>query len=86
MNDDSQIIEMIIYVKQKIDELSLNERRDILQILINNGLEDKIIEKGGGSQIKFKEIPRSIIVDIHKYAKTKIEEKLAKLINITGDI
>ena len=59
-------INMIKYIKRNVDYLSINERQDILQMIINALPDDsKIQTKGDGTQIKFKDIPSPTIASIY---------------------
>lgn len=79
-------IDMIMYIKQSISDLSHEELKNILQIIINSGIDDhKIQEKGNGTQIKYKDIPKETIIAIHQYIKTKIDDKIQKLKNFTQE-
>jgi hypothetical protein len=80
------IVDAARYVTYRIGDLSLEERRAIFQIITNSSIEtNKIQEKGGGVQIKFKDIPPAIILDIHNYMKRKIDEKLERLNSLTEE-
>lgn len=75
---------MITYIVQKVSELTEAERKEIYQLIINAGIPDhKIHEKGGGIQVKFKDLPPEAIISIHKYIQQKIEEKMERLKNFT---
>ena len=82
----NDIISMITYINQKIGDLNINERRDILQMIINSGIDDdKIQSKGRGSQIKFVDIPFDVIISIYEYMQNKINEKMENLKNFTEE-
>jgi hypothetical protein len=81
-----EIVNMIMYIKHNVIDLSINERKDILQMIINSGIEDnKVQSKGNGTQIKFKDLQSDVIVSIHKYMQTKMKEKLENLKNFTEE-
>lgn len=70
----------IKYIKQYVDDLSKMERQDILQNIINAGVPDsKIITKGDGTQIRFNDIPESVLSMIYVFIQTKIASKLNEL-------
>ena len=85
MSDDKEeILNIILYIKQKIGDMSQMERKDILQMIMNSGVDDaKIQSKGSGTQIKFKDIPKESLINIHNYMQGKIKEKIEKLNNYT---
>jgi hypothetical protein len=81
-----ELVNMITYIKQKVGDLNVNERKDILQMLINSGIEDsRIHSKGRGTQIKFMDIPTDMIVSIYKFIQVKINEKMENLKNFTEE-
>lgn len=70
---DAQIIEYIEYIQRHINDLLDCERLDVLQILCNSITdESKIRTKGGGTEIKFKDMNFSDIISIYGYIKNKI--------------
>jgi hypothetical protein len=82
----TDIIEMILFIQQRVGDLSLTEKKDIYQIINNSNVEDsKIQEKGGGIQIKFKNIPSPTIVEIYNFIKKSIERKLECLNDFTEE-
>ena len=81
-----ELVNMMIYIKHKVGDLSINERRDILQMIVNSGTEDsKIQSKGGGTQIRFKYIQPDTILSIYNYVQVKIKEKIENLKNFTEE-
>lgn len=86
ITDKNNLIAMILQIKQKVEELNNNERKDILQMVVNSGIEDsKIQTKGRGTQIKFADIPPETIISMHKYIQNKINEKMENLRNFTEE-
>lgn len=82
----TDIINMIIYIKQKVDDLPISDRKNILKMIVNSGIDDcKIHSKGSGTQIKFKDIPQDVISNIYEYIYNKDLEKIAKLNNFTEE-
>jgi hypothetical protein len=66
---------LIIYIGEHIDEMSYNDRRDILSMLkMNISDKTKFKQKGDGTQILFKDISNDIVIWIHNriYSITKI--------------
>jgi hypothetical protein len=64
------------YIVEHIMELKINERKDLLQMIIG-GMEDmnKIVEKGNGTQIKFADMSPELIKSIYNYVHNKVENK-----------
>ena len=84
--DKEELLDMISYIRQKVGDLNVSERKEILQTLINSGVENsKIHSKGRGTQIKFVDIPIESIINIHEYIKSKINEKTENLKNFTEE-
>ena len=70
------------YIEHHVGDLSITERQDILQMIVNSSIEDsKIQTKGDGTQIKIRDIPRSTIYMIYSYIQTKLNSKLTALQN-----
>lgn len=80
MSDKISITDIVKYIKFNVDYLSMNERQDILQMIINSSIEDsKIQTKGNGTQIKFRDIPQSVLSMIYSYIQTKLTSKMDEL-------
>lgn len=79
MNND-KIIEMnnkITFITDNINELMINDRRNILQIIYNSPLRSKLKEKGGGTQIKIDDLTDDMIINIYDLISDKlIEQKI----------
>jgi hypothetical protein len=67
--------EYIKFINENINKLLEDEMRGIGQILVNAGLWDKIVEKGRGSQIKYKDIPDDTLSAVYTYTKNKVDDK-----------
>jgi hypothetical protein len=81
-----EIINMIIYIKQKVSDLSITDRKNILRIIMKTGIDDnKIQSKGNGTQIKFKDITSDTIQLIYNFIQAKITDKIEKLKNFTEE-
>ena len=79
-------VEMITYIKHYSNEMSVEERLDILQMIVSSPIPDnKIQTKGNGSSVRFSDIPKSCLVMIFNYIKRKIEEKKEKLRHFSDD-
>lgn len=79
-------LSQIMYIKQNVSELNFKECVGVLQILLHSDIDDqKISEKGGGTQIKYKDIPQGVVESIYNFIKQKIEEKTANLTTHTKE-
>jgi len=63
-----------IYIYENINEIDIEVKKELLQIIYNSDARDKIIEKGNGVQIRFNDINDSIIITIYSILKKKITE------------
>lgn len=80
------VISMIMYIKQRVNDLTDNERKEIYQIIGSSDIDDsKVQEKGDGILIKFKDIPQSVIKSMYVYMVKKISEKQEQLNNCTEE-
>lgn len=78
------VIDMIIFIKQRVNDLTDNERKEIYQIIDSSNIDEgKIQEKGDGILIKFKDIPRTAILDVYNFMIRKLNEKKEQLDNCT---
>lgn len=70
--------EMQTYIKNNNGDLSIMERKELLQMIINSSTNyDKIETKGNGTQIKFKDIkPESTIILLYNYIVSRIHSKI----------
>lgn len=72
--NQEEVKKHIIYINDNIQELKLNHRKEILQILLCNINPNKIIEKGLGTQIKFSDIDPNLLKIIYNNIYNKIEK------------
>ncbi len=71
------------YIKKNIDYLNVNETREVLQLLMSSDINDeKIQTKGGGTQIKFSDMPKHILVSISNFIESKLKDKQQELKSI----
>jgi hypothetical protein len=64
---------LIVYIDEHIDELTFNDKRDILSMLKMNIIDSKKFKhKGTGTQIAYKDIPNDLVIWIYNkiYNKT----------------
>jgi len=83
---DDDVVKMIVYIKQKITEISLSNRKEVLKIIMASGVDDhKIHSKGNGTQVKFRDLPTDVINSIYLFVKSKVDTNLDKLNSLTED-
>ena len=69
----------INFITDNINELPIQDRKEILQILYNSNVKSKLKEKGGGTQIKISDLSNDIIKKIHDFIKKRLSEQQIKL-------
>ena len=70
----NKIVKYIHYLSDHVDEIKLKHRRELLQIILCSNINnDKIIEKGVGSEIKFSDIDDDTLEKLYNYLKNIIE-------------
>ncbi len=82
---NEEVINMIIYIKQKIDDVSIDDRKNILRIIKASVDDNKIHSKGNGTQIKFKDLPIEVVQQIYTYIHEKLIMKMDNLKNFTEE-
>jgi hypothetical protein len=69
-----KINQYILYISDNINELKINHRKEVLQMIIGSEIEDdKIVEKGNGTQIKFVDIDMQLLQNIYNFLYNKLE-------------
>ena len=61
------------YIHEHINELKINDRKEILQMITYSVDDEKIAEKGNGTQIKFDDINQVLLLNIYNFVYNKIE-------------
>jgi hypothetical protein len=64
---------MCSYICNNVDELNFQNRKDVLQVIYNSSSQNKITEKGNGSQIKMNDLPIMLIRTIYDFINLKLE-------------
>ena len=64
---------MCSYICNNADELNFQNRKDVLQVIYNSSSQNKITEKGNGSQIKMDDLPIMLIRTIYDFINLKLE-------------
>lgn len=65
----------ISFITDNINELVLQDRREILQIIYNSHSRSKLKEKGGGTQIKLSDLSSELIKKIYDVIQKKMSEQ-----------
>jgi hypothetical protein len=68
-----KVNEYRLYISDNIGNLNINYRREILQMLIYAVDDEKLIEKGNGTQIKFTDLDDKLLTNIYNFIYNKIE-------------
>jgi len=72
--------EMIKYIDRNVNDLMVEERKEILGMIMSSSIEsNKIQTKGDGTQIKYRDIPPNVITSIYHFIKNKLAAKMAAL-------
>ncbi len=72
--EDLERKKFILYINENINELTLNFRKEILQMILCSDIDPtKIVEKGSGTQIKYENIEIELLKNIYNYIYNKIE-------------
>jgi hypothetical protein len=79
INDRIIINNQVTFITDNINELMIHDRRNILQILYNSNVRNKLKEKGGGTQIKIDELSDHIIIKLYDLICTKLNEQKIQL-------
>lgn len=78
--------ELIQYISKYVVELTFEEKKKILIMLMSSDIEDhKIREKGSGTEIKYKDIPDNTLHSIYKTIKEFMTRKQNELNEFTVD-
>jgi|SaaInlV_165m_DNA_2_1040747.scaffolds.fasta_scaffold204462_1 hypothetical protein len=62
------------YVVDNINEMVLEDRVEIVQMIFNSPHRNNLKEKGNGTQIKLKDISDSLINQLYNYIYQKLSE------------
>lgn len=63
------------FICDNINDLNIEYRKDILQMIYNSPFKNKIKEKGGGTQVKIEDISNTLINKIYMFIVQKINEQ-----------
>lgn len=71
---DDEKNKYVLYICDNINELKINNRKEILQMIMYSSIDlEKIIEKGNGTQIKLVDINDNLLRNIYNYIYNKFE-------------
>lgn len=84
MSNSISLKTMISYINSNVVDLSISERRDILQMIVSDSTPDnKIHTKGDGTLIRYQDITDSTIINIYNFTQQKIKYKTEQLKKIS---
>jgi hypothetical protein len=69
----------LIFITDNINELLIQDRREILQMLYNSPSRSKLNEKGGGTQIKLNDLSEQLVEKIYNYITIKLSSQVMDL-------
>ncbi len=73
-----RINKYILYISDNVNELKINHRKELLQIIIGADIDsNRIVEKGNGTQIRFADMDSQLIYTIYNYIYNKLENDTA---------
>lgn len=76
---------MVEFIKHNRNDLSREERSDVLRMLMNSSIPNsKIQDKGGGVQVQFRDIPATVILMVYTYMHTRVTTKKDELQHFPG--
>lgn len=64
-----------IFVIDNINELVIDDRKKVLQMIYNSPSRNKLKEKGSGTQIKIKDVSDELIKKIYDFVEEKSKEQ-----------
>ena len=81
--EQKSISDMISYIKHHIHDMTIQEKKKILQIIMASDIDhEKIHTKGGGTQVSFKHIDNNTITGVYSYVYKMILVKQEQLMNL----
>ncbi len=69
----NKVNEYRTYIHEHINELKISDRKEVLQMLTYGVDDEKIAEKGNGTQIKFDDIDDTLLTNVYNFVYNKIE-------------
>lgn len=74
-NIEYWMAQKLTFITDNINELSIQDRREILQIIYNSPSRSKLKEKGNGTQIKLNDLSEQIINKIYDCVTLKLNNQ-----------
>jgi hypothetical protein len=65
----------LIFITDNINEVMVQDRREILQLIYNSPSRSKLKEKGGGTQIKLGDLSDPLVDKIYNLIQDKLTEQ-----------
>jgi hypothetical protein len=65
----------IVFIIDNINEVMVQDRREILQLIYNSPSRSKLKEKGGGTQIKLDDLSDLLVDKIYNLILDKLTEQ-----------
>jgi hypothetical protein len=72
-------MEKSTFVTENINELDIDSRRDILQMIYDSDLCSKLKENGSGTQIHMSHLPEDLIQKIYDLVTDKLEKQAIQM-------
>ena len=69
----------LTFITDNINELLIQDRREILQMIYNSASRSKLKEKGGGTQIKLNDLSEQLMEKIYDSVKLKLTDQKLEL-------
>lgn len=69
----------LVFITDNVNELSIQDRREILQMIYNSQSRSKLKEKGGGTQIKLNDLSEQLIEKIYNSIVKKLADQKIEL-------
>ena len=65
----------LVFITDNINEVMIQDRREILQLIYNSPSRSKLKEKGGGTQIKLDDLSDILVDKIYNLIQNKLSEQ-----------
>ena len=69
----------LTFITDNINELLIQDRREILQMIYNSSSRSKLKEKGSGTQIKLNDLSEQLMEKIYDSVKKKLTDQKLEL-------
>ena len=65
----------LVFITDNINEVMIQDRREILQMIYNSSSRAKLKEKGGGTQIKLDDLSNTLVDKIYSLIQDKLADQ-----------